>query len=299
MNQHFSRPDEDTEDQFRLLVAGVKDYAIVLLDSDGRVTGWNVGAERIKGYAEAEILGSHFSRFYTEEDIASGLPGHVLQVAERDGSYEEEGWRVKKDGTRFWASLLVTPLVGEDGELRGFGKLIRDVSQRREAELERERLLAKLAEAARTDALTGLLNRRVWRDELEREIARADRRETRLALAMVDLDNFKTINDELGHLKGDEILRRSAAAFRGSIRESDVIARFGGDEFVCVLADCDAEGAVELLERLVAAAPEEVTASAGVAVWNRGESADDLFSRADRALYAAKEAGRGLVSVSP
>jgi diguanylate cyclase (GGDEF)-like protein/PAS domain S-box-containing protein len=290
-----SEPNSDIADQFRLLVAGVTDYAIVILDRDGHVISWNVGAERIKGYAAEEILGEHFSRFYTPEDILRGLPGHVLRVAEQDGRYEEEGWRVRKDGSRFWAGLLVTPLIDEDGELRGFGKLVRDVSERREAELERERLLAELAQAARTDPLTGLLNRRVWREELGREIVRADRNGTSLALAIVDLDNFKTINDELGHLKGDEILRGCAAAFRASIREVDLIARFGGDEFVCIFTECDQDQAVELAERLVSASPEEVTASAGVAVWDRSESVDRFFSRADHALYAAKDSGRGQV----
>ncbi len=282
-------------DQFRLLVAGVTDYAIVMLDRDGHVTAWNVGAERIKGYSEEEILGEHFSRFYTREDVLAGLPGHVLRVAEQEGRYEEEGWRVRKDGSRFWASLVVTPLVDEEGELRGFGKLVRDITERREAELEREQLLAKLAEAARTDPLTGLLNRRVWREELDRELARAARQGTPLAVAILDLDNFKTINDDLGHLQGDEILRRSAAAFRGSIREGDLIARFGGDEFVCLFIGSEEPEALALADRLLTVAPEEVTASAGVAIWDGTESADGLFCRADRALYAAKESGRGVV----
>lgn len=291
-------PSRDTADQLRLLVAGVKDYAIVILDRDGHVTGWNAGAERIKGFTEAEIVGQHFSRFYTEEDVVAGVPGHVLRTAEKEGSYEGEGWRIRKDGSRFWASLLVTPLVDEDGELRGFGKLVRDVTDRREAELERDRLMAELAEAARTDALTGLLNRRAWKEELDREMTRAARYETSLTLAMIDLDDFKRVNDELGHLKGDEILRESALAFRGAIRGSDLIARFGGDEFVCVFAECDEEAMKRLVGRLLDSAPAEMGASIGVAIWDGSESADELFSRADSALYEAKKAGRGRVKIS-
>jgi diguanylate cyclase (GGDEF)-like protein/PAS domain S-box-containing protein len=290
-----SQSDSDVADQFRLLVDGVTDYAIVMLDPDGHVTAWNAGAERIKGYSGEEVIGTHFSRFYTPEDVLGGLPGHVLRIAEQEGHYEEEGWRVRKDGSRFWAGLVVTSLVDAGGELRGFGKLVRDVTERREAELERERLLAKLAEAARTDPLTGILNRRVWREELDRELANAARQGTPLALAVLDLDNFKAVNDELGHLKGDEILRRTAAAFRGSIREGDLIARFGGDEFACLFIGAEEAEALTLADRLLAVPPEEATASAGVAIWDGSESADDFFSRADLALYAAKKSGRGLV----
>ena len=286
-------PAGGTDEQFRLLVDGVRDYAIVMLDPQGIVTGWNPGAERIKGYTAEEITGEHFSRFYTAEDVAVGRPGHVLRVAEREGQYEEEGWRVRKDGTRFWASLLVTALVDETGSLRGFGKLVRDVSERREAEIERDRLMAELAEAARIDDLTGLLNRRVWREELDEEMARARRYETPLTVVLLDLDRFKDVNDELGHAAGDALLKEVARRWSGELRRIDSMARFGGDEFVCTLPRCTAEEGVAILERMRLSTPEGISVSAGVAVWDLSESADALFARVDRALYRAKQDGRG------
>lgn len=123
-----------SEERFRMLVGGVRDYAIFMLDPGGHVLTWNVGAERIKGYRAEEILGRHFSTFYTPEDLASGRTEMELEVAVREGAYEEEGWRVRKDGSRFWASVVITALRDESGVLRGYSKVTRDVTERRESE---------------------------------------------------------------------------------------------------------------------------------------------------------------------
>ena len=117
--------------RFRLLVESVVDYGIFSMDAGGHITSWNVGAERIKGYTAEEILGKHFSVFYTEEDRRGGLPEHVLRTATEQGHFEGEGWRVRKDGTRFWASVVVTALRDEDGTLYGFSKVTRDMSDRK------------------------------------------------------------------------------------------------------------------------------------------------------------------------
>ncbi len=154
---HDGGPDHKTaasEEAFRLMVEGVKDYAIFMLDPHGHITTWNAGAERIKGYKATEIVGQHFSRFYTPEDLASGKPPHELEVASRTGTYEEEGLRVRKDGSTFWANVLITALRDEQGRLRGFAKVTRDITQRRHAEQalveakERAERAAREAEAA-------------------------------------------------------------------------------------------------------------------------------------------------------
>lgn len=118
-------------DAFRLLVEALQDYAIFMLDADGRVLTWNRGAERIKGYSADEIVGRHFSIFYPPDDVAAGTPAQVLRTALRDGRVEYEGWRVRKDGTRFWANVVITALYDETGRLRGFGKITRDLTERR------------------------------------------------------------------------------------------------------------------------------------------------------------------------
>jgi len=123
-----------SEERFRLLVEGVRDYAIFMLDPQGRVLTWNAGAERLKGYAAAEIIGQHFSRFYPPETLNAGLPARELEVAEATGAFEDEGWRVRKDGTLFWANVVVTALRDRSGTLVGFAKVTRDLTQRRDHE---------------------------------------------------------------------------------------------------------------------------------------------------------------------
>jgi PAS domain S-box-containing protein len=119
---------------FQALVAAVRDYAIFMLDPHGRVSSWNIGAERIKGYKSDEIVGEHFSRFYTQEDIELGKPDSELEVAASEGRLEDEGWRVRKDGSRFWANVIITAIRGKNGELLGFSKVTRDFTERKKAE---------------------------------------------------------------------------------------------------------------------------------------------------------------------
>lgn len=123
-----------SEERFRMLVQSVTDYAIYMLDPEGRVSSWNAGAERFKGYSADEIMGQHFSRFYTDEDLKAGIPQIALETASRDGRFEAEGWRVKKDGSKFWASVIIDPIRNDDGELIGFAKVTRDLSEKRAIE---------------------------------------------------------------------------------------------------------------------------------------------------------------------
>jgi len=123
-----------TGEQFRLMVEQVKDYAIFIMDPQGHIASWNAGAEHIKGYRASEVIGKHFSIFYTKEDIRSGVPERELDVARSMGSVDQEGWRLRKDGSRFWASVTITALYDEAGVLTGFGKVTRDVTERRNAE---------------------------------------------------------------------------------------------------------------------------------------------------------------------
>ena len=130
-----------SEEMFRLLVDSVKDYAIFMLDPSGKIISWNIGAERIKQYRADEILGKHFSTFYPPDDVAADKPGRELADAIRDGRVEDEGWRVRKDGTRFWANVVITAVYDETGKLRGFAKVTRDITARKEAEETRRALL--------------------------------------------------------------------------------------------------------------------------------------------------------------
>jgi PAS domain S-box-containing protein len=143
----------EAERRFRILVQGVTDYAIYMLDPEGRVANWNAGAERIKGYSPEEIVGEHFSRFYTPEDLDAGVPAKALEIARETGRYEAEGWRMRKDGTRFWASVVIDAIKGEDGELIGFAKVTRDMTDKRDDQLRIEESREQLYRSQKMEAL--------------------------------------------------------------------------------------------------------------------------------------------------
>src|SRR6185295_3460427 len=134
--EHPERLEESQSDdgRYRLLIQAVTDYAIYMLDPTGIVTSWNPGAQRFKGYVPAEIIGQHFSRFYTEQDRKAGIPARALETAARAGTFASEGWRVRKDGTQFWASVVIDPIRKPNGELVGFAKITRDLTERKLAE---------------------------------------------------------------------------------------------------------------------------------------------------------------------
>ncbi|MCF4127486.1 MHYT domain-containing protein [Methylobacterium sp. SyP6R] len=142
-----------SEERYRLLLQSVTDYAIFMLDRDGVVANWNAGARRIKGYEAEEIVGTHFSRFYTAEDREAGVPARALATAAGSGKFEAEGWRVRRDGTRFWASVVIDPIVGEDGRLVGFAKVTRDITERKAAQEALVQAQAALAQAQKMEAV--------------------------------------------------------------------------------------------------------------------------------------------------
>jgi PAS domain S-box-containing protein len=143
----------DAERHFKLLVQSVTDYAIFMLDPQGHVTSWNAGAERIKGYSADDIIGEHFSRFHTPEDCDAGMPKRAIETARETGRYEAEGWRMRKDGTRFWASVVLDAIHDESGELIGFAKITRDMTEKREAQLRLQESREQLFRSQKMEAL--------------------------------------------------------------------------------------------------------------------------------------------------
>ncbi len=148
----------ESEERYRLLVDGAKDHAIFMLDPEGRVVTWNTGAERVKGYAAQDIVGRHFSRFYAPEDVTAGKPQRELAIAIEQGQCVAEGWRVRKDGSRFWAAVSITPIRGEAGKLRGFAKLVQDITERKRAEeaLAHAKAAAEAANVAKSQFLASM-----------------------------------------------------------------------------------------------------------------------------------------------
>ena len=188
-------PPTQNGEQFRLFIESVKDYALIRLDPSGRIVSWNPGAERIKGYSSEEIIGKSFEVFYPKETIATGFPRHELDIAARDGRFEDENWRVRKDGSRFWANVIITALRNSEGRLVGFAKITRDLTARREAEEQARRLAAEQAARAVADRRSEELERLNERLECALEETRAARDEARRSAAATerayrDLDQF-------------------------------------------------------------------------------------------------------------
>jgi PAS domain S-box-containing protein len=153
MEQHKPIAPIIEGDRYRLLVDSIADYAIYMLDAEGYVASWNPGAQRFKGYLPDEIIGQHFSRFYTPEDQAVGLPARALKIAATEGRFENEGWRMRKDGTRFWAHVVIDPIRNDRGDLVGFAKVTRDLSERREAALALARTKEELVQSQKMEAI--------------------------------------------------------------------------------------------------------------------------------------------------
>jgi PAS domain S-box-containing protein len=143
----------ESEASYRRLIEGVTDYAIFQLDPTGLVTTWNPGAQRIKGYTRDEIVGRHFSAFYTEEDVAAKVPDRAIRTARETGKYHAEGWRVRKDGSKFWASVVIDAIYDEQGRISGFAKITRDITERHEAHLLLRATQEQLAASQKMEAV--------------------------------------------------------------------------------------------------------------------------------------------------
>ncbi len=284
------------EEHFRLLVEGTTDYAIFMLDHDGFVVSWNPGAERILGFRKDEILGRSFSLFFTTEDQTRGEPMRKLRQATIEGRSEEDSWRVRKDGQRFWCTGVLGALHDSGGKVKGFVEIMRDNTERRIAE-------QNVFFLANHDPLTGLANRARFLERLHESLLNADRDNSGCAVLLLDLDRFKSINDTLGHHIGDLLLKQVAQRLLKCVRETDTVARLGGDEFVVILTRLKSMGAAELIAENILrelALPCEVEghvlntgASIGIALYpHDGSEAGDLLQKADLAMYRSKATGR-------
>ncbi len=192
-------------DLLRLLVENVKDYAIVLLDPEGRVLSWSPAAEGLKGWKADEIIGQSFERFYPDEDVGHGKPRRELDTAASEGRFEDEGWRVRKNGSRFWANVSITALRGPDGRLRGFGKVTRDLSERKQAEDRIRRQAQEILEMATVPIvqvwkgivlvpLIGTLDSARTQQLMERLLDRVT--ETESPVAVIDITGVPTIDTQ-------------------------------------------------------------------------------------------------------
>ena len=294
--QRQERRLRESQQDFRALVEATTDYGIIMLGPDGAILSWNSGAQAMFGFSAQEAIGQNVARLFTPEDRAGGEPERELAEARDTGRAEDERWHVRRDGSRFWANGVVTPLWHEDGALRGFVKIMRDQTRRHLAEEQTQFL-------ANHDGLTGLPNRVNFSNQLHTAIALSERNNVPLAVLLLDLDRFKQVNDTLGHHAGDLLLKEVALRLLSSVRETDFVARLGGDEFVIIQKDVTQPDAAETLARkliLELGRPyflesHEVASgtSIGISLFPLdARNPVDLLKRADLALYRAKHAGR-------
>ncbi len=314
---------------FNAILTGIADYALISLDATGRVNEWNPSIGRVTGFAREQVVGQLYSRFYPDDATTHDRILDRLHEADANGWSMDDGWRVKSDGTRFWGSAVIVPLVDRDAATRTLAGpelgasvpsveaiasllespdesryclIIRDITDKREATEQYRR-------DTQCDHLTGLANRRAFFEAAELELARFRRTPRRLSLILLDVDDFKGVNDRYGHAAGDALLQRLAAVLVGTFRQVDTIARVGGEEFAVLLPSAGIDAACGAAERMrlavdaeaveVDGEPIRVTVSVGVATMD-GDLMEfgALMKRADSALYAAKSAGRNRVVVS-
>lgn len=285
------------EHRVRAVFDGVRDYAIFSLDCSYRIETWNKSAERLFGYGAEEVVGRDYLTLFPRDATSATRHKEVTDGAIAGGWAEDEGWWARKETTRFWGSSVVSVVELPDGGPSGFIVVTRDLTRKkREAD--------DLRDAATKDFLTGIFNRRAFEEIARQELQRWQRGRDPLSLLMIDADHFKRVNDTYGHGTGDDVLRALARAVTDQVRELDVVARLGGEEFVVLLPSTDAIGGRAIAERIrtsiealrvTAADGSKVrfTVSVGVAEATReATSIELLLQRADDALYEAKRRGR-------
>jgi diguanylate cyclase (GGDEF)-like protein/PAS domain S-box-containing protein len=278
------------------IYTNVRDFAILTTDLAAGITSWNAGAEAIMGFAADEMIGTDGKRLFTPEDVASGKPEEEMSTASNSGRAADRRWHMRKDGSRFWADGVMTPMLDDSGQLIGYLKILRDLTETKLAQDQVQQL-------ACVDGLTGLFNRAYF-DLRRTELMALSRRTGELMLLlMIDLDRFKEVNDTFGHHAGDLLLQQVAQRIRAACRDSDVIARLGGDEFAVMqlnppAASAGATLAAKLLDVLaepflLEGQEAHISASIGIAVCPAdARMPEELLKKADLALYEAKSAGR-------
>ena len=296
---------QHNEAWFNAIFTGVSEYAISSLDSEGNIERWNVSIERLTKFQEADVEDKSYGVFFPEDSTNSDRLKDRLMEADQNGWNLVEGWCLKKGGSKFWGSSIISPLVDayrEPIDPPRYSLIIRDIDDKRNSTEE-------IIKASFNDHLTGLSNRRAFFEVAGLEFERWKKRPRPLSLLTIDADHFKNINDTYGHATGDVVLKHLSKILQDSVRSMDIVARVGGEEFCVLLPSIDLEGAVKIAERIRTSVADSLlevdgkqivyTVSIGVSeVDENVTGVDMLLKLADEALYLSKHKGRNCVSSS-
>jgi diguanylate cyclase (GGDEF)-like protein/PAS domain S-box-containing protein len=282
----------EAEERFRSAFDNAP-IGIALVAPDGRFIKVNRSLCELTGHSETALLVRSFQAITHPDDLDADLAYVEDVLAGRRRTYQMEKRYYHADGHIIWVMLSVSLVRDAAGLPLYFISQIADITERKWREEELQDRAEQLAIIASTDPLTGLSTRRAWDMAITERIRRRGDRAGTFAVALIDLDGLKEINDTRGHDAGDDALAATASALRAALRDGDLVARLGGDEFAILVPEATLEVTLALTERILAALPKPLSASAGVAVWDGRESAIKLQRRADRAMYAAKRGGKG------
>ncbi len=290
---------------FNAIFTDVRDYSIVSLTSEGNIEHWNVGVERLTQYKQDDIENKSYGVFFPDDAINQERLKDRLLAADQSGWDLIEGWCLRKDGSRFWGSSIISPLVDpmrEPIDPQRYSLIIRDIDDNRNS-------TEAIIKASFNDHLTGISNRRAFFEVAVAEFERWKKRPRPLSLLAIDADHFKKVNDTYGHATGDEVLKHLAKVLQDSVRGMDTVARLGGEEFGALLPSIDLQGALKIAERIrksIAEAKFDVdgqtiqyTVSIGVSTVDDSVTGIDMLLKlADDALYVSKNAGRNCVTAA-
>lgn len=280
----------------RQIYASATEFAIYTTELDGKINSWNIGAERILGFSKEEMLGRDIAIIYTPENRFEGTLVREMAAASAKGKASASRWHLRKDGCQFWADGVLTPIRGDSNQIVGFLKILQDITERKTVQDEISRLAA-------VDVLTGLPNRSSFDVRMKEMVSLANRFGHSLEFFIIDLDRFKEVNDTHGHPAGDELLRQVASRLKDASRDSDFVARMGGDEFGLlqigpshpILNGVFASKLVACLAHPfdIGGISVQISASVGIACSpSDGTDTEVLLKKADLALYKSKNAGR-------
>lgn len=269
--------------------------AVVVTDTTGTIVDWNTGSENLYGYSRDDAIGQPVSILHVPEDV-DHITAEVIAAVGKHGKWSGEVRMLHKDGHIGWIESMCVPILDDDGQMTGALGINRDITSRIE---EKERL----NNLAHYDQLTEIPNRYLLLDRVTHLIEKAERNNTEFALLYLDLDNFKGINDTRGHAFGDQVLKAIATGIKQSIRNSDTVARIGGDEFVILIEDITDKNDISMIANVLIDTLRtpltindddiKVSGSIGIAVYpDDGLTTDELLASADKAMYKAKETGK-------